>query len=437
MKFSIPQKYRLGQLVYKKRFTVVLSVVVAFAMWLGISMTENPIREQTFVDLSATISLENTAASGLGLGIISDVASQKFSVTVSGPNYIVSSLRAEDFILSASTIDINAAGTYTLEIITTNNSNKSGYTIDAISPATIDVTVDFIDSKDFVIVPKLIGVTAADGLVAEEPVVADDQQSTITIKGPRSVIEKIGSVGAIADVNSVLDASQTFNSDVVIYDTNDEVLYRYTADGTVYDAKDNIITNSYLTLSFTNIKVTQPISKKKVVDCKVTFKNMPDGMTEKDISYTISQDKLSVIGAPEIIDKLDSIELPAIDFRAITPSNGSFEISPTLPEGVKLAESKEPLTVTIDVSNFAEITVDIKDIRCTGTNLKTKTDRSIRVKICGPKDVVDKIDATKLFALVDVTDKTAGDYTVEAVIGSELYKNIWQVDTYNVSVKIY
>ncbi len=436
MKFSIPQKYRLGQLVYTKRFTVVLSVVVAFALWLGISMTENPVREQIFSDLSANITLENTAASGQGLGIVSDVTSQKFSITVEGPNYIVSSLRAEDFVLSASTVDINAAGTFTLELTATTNTNKSGFTIESISPATIDVTVDFIDSKDFIVIPKLIGVTAADGLIAEEPVVADSQQSTITVKGPRSVIEKIGSVGTIAEVNDVLSSSQTFNSDVVLYDTNNTILYRYAADGTVYDAKDNIIT-SYLTLSFTNVKVTQPISKKKVVNCKVTFANMPDGMTDEDIKYTISQDKISIIGAPEIIDKLEIIELPAIDFREIYSDSASFEITPTLPDGVKIAESKEPLTVTVDVSDFAEITVDIKDIRCTGTDSKTKTDISIRMKICGPKDVIETVDANNLYATVDLTDKTSGDYTVEAVLGSDLYKNIWQVDTYSISVKIY
>ena len=102
MKIKFPQKYRLGQLLYNKKFTVVLSVVLAFALWLGISMTENPIRQQTFSDLSALVTLDGTAAADLGLGIVSDVASQRFSVTISGPNYIVSSLKAEDFSLSAS-----------------------------------------------------------------------------------------------------------------------------------------------------------------------------------------------------------------------------------------------------------------------------------------------------------------------------------------------
>lgn len=440
MKFSIPQKYRLGTLLYNKKFTVVLSVILAFALWLGIAMTENPVRQQTFTDISALVTLEGTAAADLGLGIISDVASERFSVTISGPNYIVSSLKAEDFSLSASTIDINSAGTFNLEVTATSNSNKSGFTITSVSPSTIDVTVDFIDTKEFTIVPKLVGVSASEGLVAETPVISDSQQSTVTVRGPRSTIEKIATVGTLAEVNDTLATSQTFNSDVVLYDSNDKVLYRYTADGTVYDANQNIVTNSYLTLSFTSVKVTQPISKKKTVSCKAVFSNLPSGMSEDDVNYKLSQNKVTVIGTPEIIDKIENISLSPIDFRNVSTSSSSFEVSASLPDGVKFLENIDDVfIVDIDVSGYAETTLEIKNIRCLGlgSDLKAKTGKSIRVKLCGPKNVINNIKASDLFAVVDLTDKTAGDYTVEAVIKSDLYDNVWQIGTYSTSVTLY
>lgn len=440
MKFSIPQKYRLGTLLYNKKFTVVLSVILAFALWLGIAMTENPVRQQTFTDISALVTLEGTAAADLGLGIISDVASERFSVTISGPNYIVSSLKAEDFSLSASTIDINSAGTFNLEVTATSNSNKSGFTITSVSPSTIDVTVDFIDTKEFTIVPKLVGVSASEGLVAETPVISDSQQSTVTVRGPRSTIEKIATVGTLAEVNDTLATSQTFNSDVVLYDSNDKVLYRYTADGTVYDANQNIVTNSYLTLSFTSVKVTQPISKKKTVSCKAVFSNLPSGMSEDDVNYKLSQNKVTVIGTPEIIDKIENISLSPIDFRNVSTSSSSFEVSASLPDGVKFLENIDDVfIVDIDVSGYVETTLEIKNIRCLGlgSDLKAKTGKSIRVKLCGPKNVINNIKASDLFAVVDLTDKTAGDYTVEAVIKSDLYDNVWQIGTYSTSVTLY
>ena len=440
MKFSIPQKYRLSTLLYNKKFTVGLSLVLAFALWLGIAMVENPVRQQTFTDISALVTLEGTAAADLGLGIISDVASQRFSVTVSGPNYIVSSLKAEDFSLSASTIDINSAGTFNLEVTATSNSSKSGYTVTSISPSSIDVTVDFIETKEFTIIPKLIGVSASEGLVAETPVISDSQQSTVTVKGPRSTIEKIATVGSYAEVNDTLSTSQTFNSDVVLYDSNDKILYRYTADGTVYDANQNIVTNSYLTLSFTNVKVTQPISKRKTVNCKAVFSNLPAGMTDEDVKYKLNQNKVTVIGTPEIVDKIENVSLSPIDFREVSTTASSFEVSASLPDGVKFLENIEDVfIVNIDVSGYAETILEIKNIRCLGldSDLKAKTDKSIRVKLCGPQNVIKNIKASDLFAVIDLTDKTAGDYTVEAVIKSDLYDNVWQIGTYSTSVTLY
>lgn len=440
MKVNIPQKLRLTNLLFNKKFTIVLSLVLAFALWLGIAMVENPVRQLTFNDLSASITLDGTAAADLGLGIVSDVASQKFSMTVSGPNYIVSALKAEDFSLSASTVEVNSAGTFNLKIAANNISGKTGYTITSISPATIDVAVDFIDTKEFTIVPKLIGVSASEGLVAETPVISDSQQTTITVKGPRSTIEKIASVGTIADVNATLNTSQTFNSDVVLYDADEKILYRYTADGTVYDANRNIITNSYLTLSFTNVKVTQPISKKKVVNCKPAFINLPTGITEDKIKYTLNLDKVTIIGTPEIVDKIDVITLSQIDFRQVSTTLNEFEVSASLPDGAKFLESVDVFTVKIDTSKYAEITLDIKDIRCLGLdgNLKAKTDKQIKnVKICGPANIIKNIKSGDLFAVVDLTDKAAGAYTVEVVVKSDVYDSVWQVGTYNTSITLY
>ena len=74
MKIKIPHSLRLSNLVYNKRFTIPLSIILSFALWLGISMVQNPIRTQTFTDVTASISVEGTLASEMGLGIVSDVA---------------------------------------------------------------------------------------------------------------------------------------------------------------------------------------------------------------------------------------------------------------------------------------------------------------------------------------------------------------------------
>ncbi len=440
MKISIPQKLRLGVLVYNKKFTIILSIIVAFSLWLGIAMFENPIREQIFTDISAIVSIDNTFADENGaLGIVSDVSSNKFTVTVSGSNRVVSSLKSEDISLYASTVDVDKPGTFELEIKSTNESNKSGYEIISIEPKTITVSFDYIDSKEFEIVPKLIGVSASEGLIAETPVVSDSQQSKITIKGPRTIMERIASVGTIAEVNRTLSKSQTFNSDIVLYDAEGEPIYRFTSDGTVYDPSNNIVTNSNLTLSFTSVKVTQPISKKKTVNCKLEFTNLPEGMSENDIRYTINHNQVTIIGTPEIVDNLEIVSLSPIDFKMISASNNKFELSAVLPDGVKILDNINVFEVEIDVSNYSEKELVITDIHCTNTGdgLGSRTDNSIRIKICGPADIIRDITANDVYIVLDLTDKKAGEHTIEVVLKSDKYDNIWQVGSYIMTVTIY
>ena len=439
VKIKLPFKVNITRIFVNKKFAIAFSLILSFAIWLSVMINQNPVREQVFTDVSANISIENTAAGDLGLGIVSDIASQRFTVTLSGPNYVVSSLSSEDFILSADVSAINSVGTHTLTVYGNRNSSKSGYTFKSISPSTIDVTFDYIDSKEFTLVPKLVGVSAAEGLIAEAPVVANSDQSTITVKGPRATIERIALVGSYAEVNKTLSATQTFDSYVVLYDENGAILYNFRSDGSVTDGEGKIVTSSYLSLSFTTVKITQPISKKVTLPVKAVFTNLPSGISSGDINYSIDHSRVTVIGTPDVIASMDSVTLAPIDFTGVSPSANRFEVTASLKDGVRLFDTIEYFTVTIDTSGFAEKTFTLNSIRCTGlgSDLSVTSDSSIRnVKVCGPKDVIADIKATDLYAIADLSDKAAGSYTVSVAIQSDKYNNIWQVGNYSVAVNI-
>jgi len=431
----------LAKIVSSKKFLVTASILSSIIIWFVAMIVRNPIREQVFTDVSVAVSIDNTSAQNLGLGIVSDITAQKFTVTLSGPNYIISALKTEDFLLSASVEEVSKPGTYSLSVTGTRNSEKSGYTFVSIEPSVIDVTFDYVDTKDFTVVPKIVGVSAADGLVAEKPIVSNSEQSTITIKGPRTTIEKIVSVGSLAEVsaNKTLSSTQSFDSDIVLYGENDKVLYRYTIDG-ILDGNGQKVDSNMLNLSFTNIKVTQPISKKKTMDVKVNFSNMPSGVSESTISYTLDHTTASVLGTPSVVDSMSVINLGTIDFRDISAKgNGSFEVSPALPDGVHLADNIEFFVVNIDISNFAERTFTITDVKYTGLGdgLNVKRTSAIKnVKICGPKDVINNVKTSDFYAEIDLSNQVAGEYTLEAVIKSSKYNNVWQIGSYIASVNI-
>ena len=86
MKIKFPQSLRLGNLIYNKRFTVVLSVVLAFSLLLGITMTKNPVRTQTFTDVTAAISIEGTAGFSFDPSLLEDLYKIGFRISTLGWN---------------------------------------------------------------------------------------------------------------------------------------------------------------------------------------------------------------------------------------------------------------------------------------------------------------------------------------------------------------
>ena len=115
-KIKIPNSLSLRKLLYNKRFTIPFSLIAAFIFWLIIMINQNPDADRTFTDVPVTINLENTFAAENGMEIIGDISSQKFTVTIKGPRYVVSALQSDDIYVYASAAAINAPGEYQLEV---------------------------------------------------------------------------------------------------------------------------------------------------------------------------------------------------------------------------------------------------------------------------------------------------------------------------------
>ncbi|MBR4911161.1 MAG: hypothetical protein IKZ47_07590 [Clostridia bacterium] len=440
MRYKLPIKLGITRIFANKRFAIAFSLILSFAIWLSVMINENPTREQVFTNVKLNISIDNTDLSSRGFGIVSDISTQNFIVTLSGPNYIVSSLTADDFVLSADIPSIESAGIYRLAVYCNRNSSKSGYTFKSISPSTIDVKFDKIDTKEFKIVPELPGVSAKNGLIAEKPVVANSEQSTITVKGPRETVEKIVSVGSYSDVVKTLDTTETFTSYVVLYTDDNKVLYKYLSDGTVVNGSGSKVENNYLTLSYTSLKVTQRISKTATLEVKPVFADIPAGLSAKDIKYKVEPSEVTVIGTPSVVSGMTSVNLAPIDFSGISTSSNTFEVSASLNDGVRLDDSVEYFTVTVDTTEYEEKTFNNIKVRSTGlgSSMKFSALTGVNsVKICGPKDVVNKIKSTDLYALADLSNKSStGSFNVSVKIKSDKYNNIWQVGDYTATVTI-
>ena len=425
------RQINLRRIFENKKISMIISIIAAIALWFVITITESPDSENTISGLSVSIPIENTVVSEMGMDIVGDASVYTASVTVMGPAYVVSDLTAEDISVSASISNVTSAGTYSLELKATKQAGADdNFDITSLTPKTINVKFDYIDTKQFEVSAQAVGHKAASGLVAELPFISDSQNAVLNIKGPRTEMEKISKVVAIADVNKTLSGTETFEGDLKILDASGKEI-----------KTDNFTITALDGVSAPDIKVTVPIYKEKIVPIVAQFINQPYVFLNQRLPHTLEYVSLLISGPPEAIDKIKEVKLSEIDFRQITGNNQEFETTLIIPEGVKNKDNIETVKVKITglkdyaIKTFSVTKISISDAV---TSTKAKLTREIRnVKIMGPKDVLSKISSSDLVAEVDLQGLESGEHTVSANIVCKGTENVWQIGEYTASVNIF
>ena len=205
------------------------------------------------------------------------------------------------------------------------------------------------------------------------------------------------------------------------------------------DEKNGELSKEFITMSTNNVKVTVPISKKKTVPIIVDYANAPIGFDAKSVSVSYNYPSVNIIGSPDKVDKTSQITLSPIDLSTLTMGKKSFDLSLKLPEGVRLLDSVEYITVTVNAADYAEKTLNVNSVKYIGlsTGLSTGSMSAIKnVKVCGPSSVINNITSEDISAEVDLTDKKAGQHTVPVKFKLGKYKNVWISGQYNTTVTI-
>lgn len=415
------KKLKISKLLHNHKLIGVVSFVAAVVIWLVISITQNPTREQIISGVPITINTENTAVQQLGLDVVDDLSLTSVNVKVSGPSYIVTSLTPSDVLVGASLSDVNAAGTYELQLSAVRNSNKIGYDIIEVSPSTITVTFDNIDTKTFDLVAVANGVKAENGLIADQPTVTEGTDSKIEITGPRKQMEKVAQVCAVSDAVKTIGSTESFDAKIVLL-----------------DEKGSEIDKTNFKIGKDNVKISVPIYKKAEFNIKPVFINAP-AVYGNDVPCTLSETTVTVIGPPDVIGDMTEVKLKPIDFATINSQNLEFDVELDLPTSVKTADNADTVHIKLNIPRVSEKNFAVSDIRFTGLSngLAAKAGNVIKsVKICGPASDVYRLSGSDLFATVDLTGKAAGEYTVNAVIGCSSADTVWAYGTYTIIVTV-
>ena len=405
-----------------KTFLVVLSVVMAFFAWLFVALDSNDTKGKTISGVSIDMEEVDESIGKLGLSTISS-EQPKVSVRVEGVIYDIGNLTADDIRVYPDISKVTTAGMHTIELKGEVVDGSKDITIEEISPSSIQIKFDSLQTKTLEIKAKLSGYSApADNYLIRDVSVSP---SSVAITGPAEDIARISQCVVEKDIDQELTSSYTETLPLKFLD----------ADGNELDLK-------YVVSDVTEARVTIPILKKKVVPVTLDFINVPDGFPVDELDFTISNEEIEVAGPREAIDSYASIPLGQIDIKSLDLNKTeSFEVK--LPTGFVNTQNIQNVLVQFNSEGMIKKSFNVSNIVVQNVPLnyeaQATTQEITNVEIVGPQEIVESLVAGDIVATVDLqasSSITSGQVELPVTISVPKKGLVWAVGDYKAIVLI-
>lgn len=321
-----------NDLVNNNKFVFVISVVIAFFVWVAVAMYKSPEESYTIYNVPITIDTENSIVAQKGY-VNFWQSDETIDVTVTGPRYLVTAVSAEDIIVSANLNTVDSAGVFDLSLKVSLKEESQDIKISAQSKTAVEVYFDTQMEKQFDIVidSNVIPDHIAQGYQFKS---AELTVSTVTLKGPETEINKIVSVVA----------EPKFSEDLMF--KTDTIPVTLSFEGS--KASETISVNEYVQVVDNQeyfVKIS--INKLAQLKPKIEFTGTKTG----DTNVSFSSDVLNVIVDTEFEFNDNELTVMSVDYSKLekgTANSYKVDLSAIeLPEGVTLADDLTELYITI------------------------------------------------------------------------------------------
>lgn len=388
----------------------ILSLIVAIAAWFGVMNTIAPQETKIY---SAPIVFENTKdiiEQGYIISNIDNFANKKIDIGVKASRPALDELSKEqnkkDIVARVNMDNLTVDDTETFPQTFSLNVQPTlpahlyshSYNIISYSPAYLSVEIDKLVSAEHKLDVKTKGEPAEDYEISDTIVTHD----TVTVKGPQSKIDNVGSVAVIIDVSDI-KSNTNLNLAPVVYDKDGNKL------------SDFIIEPSH-------IGVELYVQKKDVIQINQpkTTGTLPPYLEISSLDW--SPKEVNVTGAadtgvtgPQSID-VEPVDLTNIKSDTVVTRDISNIISKAGLSLKNKQDSKIAITIKLNLVNPKTINIKKANIKVIGLP-ETKTitlPEEVPVEIAGAAD----INEAMLSPSIDVTGLSDGEHSVKLNIVS-------------------
>ncbi len=410
------QKNEKGGFSRRKALQVVISILVAIAVWVYVDVEKAPDRTKTIRDIPVEFSGESTTLADKNLMLLSGYDTT-VDLTIKGPKRELVKISKDNVRLVASTSSIDSVGVHTLrwDPIYPDGVQSSSLTVDWASKYKVTVTVGELYTKE---VPVNCTVTGQ---------VADGYFTGETVLDPTSLVLR----GQRDDLLNVAYAKLTVN----ISGATRSVIQ--TESVQLYDNDDNPVDNGNIRTNASLIQAKVPVLTTKEVSLAVELSGVP-GVAGQSIKTTVTPTSVRLIGEADVLENINEIVLATLYIEDLDLwQQNSYVV--TAPDGTWLANSNEVATVEITMEGIEETTVTVDTFSYTNvpSGLYPEITGGLDVRLWGLADELAKMDAAALTAMADLSGITEpGSYRVPVTVTISGYRDVAVKGSYEVTVYI-
>lgn len=404
------------------------SVVIAVVLWFVISIAIYPTTPRTIHHIPLSVEIGGTSAEENGLSVI-DYDVEDVTVQIEGNRSKIGNLDASNLVASAVVENVTSAGTKKLSIAVTSKDNVE-FNVKSISPSSVDVTFDKIDTYTFDVRPSVPNITYADGCILDEKSFASTP-STIDVTGPQQQLDQVSYCVAESQQKEQLTASKILTTDTLLF---------YNEAGTQVDSSD-------FTYDVAHFSLEVPVLYQKTMDITYQITNAPSNFDLNSLKLSLSENQITLAAPNASMDEMSEFNIGSIALRDID-LDFSKDFVVDVPEEYQNQSGFSTVTLTLDNTGLAKkdfVISDIGVVNAPGSyNFQVLT-QQLTVSMIGPEDVLAELDASDITANVDLlsysvqADAVNGDsvtFNHTPTISCAKYNNVWAVgDDYRVAIQ--
>ncbi len=413
------KKSLINKLFQNDKIVFVFSVLAAVLIWIMVVVGASS--HSTRVIKGVKVTIDSSVPSQFDLDVFGE-SEFYVDVTVSGKKYLLSNLTEKDIVVNAVTNNVNSAGVHNLALYSEAANGKSDFTVSSLSQKSVNVYFDTTKSVQLVVEPEIVtngSAIVSDGFTSGD---INLSETSVTITGPSTEINKISRVVTRYVLKSPLVSNMSAETEVIPLDENNRSDFLY------------------LEMSTHKVILTIPVFKVKTADAIVTFKNAPDNYVVTPLEYTVFPGSADFDILVDEYDKTNQVSVGTIDFRNLYPGNDTFVFNTN---DVPLSDdSVSEFKVSVDLSDYAQEYIKVstdKIVVNNPNNLEYKiSELNKSIAIVGKKDELGRITEDMINIEIDLSSLaiTEGETVSLPAVVTVNDPSCWVCGTYMVEVTL-